>query len=177
MTIGIDISQLAFAHTGVANLLKQLVNSMIDEGQEHDFVLFYSSMRIPFNSNWIQPRKNVRFKLYKFPPTFLDVLWNRLHIIPIEHFIGEVDVFISSDWTEPPANKARKLSILYDLVVLKYPEESTKKIIETQKRKLKHLIKETQTILCISESTARDAEQLLKIDEKRLKVVYPALTL
>jgi hypothetical protein len=67
----------------------------------------------------------------------LDVLWNRLHIFPIEWFVGEVDVFITSDWTEPPAKKARKATILYDLIVYKHPEETAGSIVDTQRRKLK----------------------------------------
>lgn len=109
------------------------------------------------------------------PPCLLDLLWNRLHIFPIERFIGDIDVFISSDWTEPPAIKAKKATILYDLIVYKYPKETDLKIIATQKRKLKWVKKECGIIFCISESTKNDAMEILGIEEKRLKVVYPGI--
>jgi hypothetical protein len=35
--------------------------------------------------------------------------------------------------------------------------------------------KESAAILCISEATKKDAEKILGIEEKRLKVVYPGV--
>ena len=105
----------------------------------------------------------------------MDLLWNKLHILPIEWLIGDVDIFITSDWTEPPTVRAKKVTILYDLIVYKYPNETDRKIIEVQKRKLKWVKKESDLVLCISESTKRDAINFLRIDEKRLKVIYPGV--
>lgn len=176
MKIGIDISQLAYANTGVANYLGNLVESLLTLDKENEYVLFYSSLR--------REIKDLRFKIkdskatikhFKFPPTLLDLLWNKLHILPIENLIGDIDVFISSDWTEPPTKKAKKATILYDLIVYKSPEETAQKIIETQKRKLYWTKKECDVILCISESTKRDAIELLGIPEEKLKVAYPGL--
>ena len=176
MKIGIDISQLAYANTGVANYLGSLVESLVTIDKDNEYILFYSSLR--------RPIKDVRFKIhgsrvtlktFKIPPTVLDLLWNKLHVLPIETLIGDVDVFISSDWTEPPTRKAKKATILYDLIVYKSPEETAAKIIETQKRKLHWTKKECDVILCISESTKRDAVELLGIEEDRLKIAYPGL--
>jgi hypothetical protein len=88
--------------------------------------------------------------------------------------IGKVDIFISSDWTQPPSN-ARKATILYDLIVYKYPEETADKIIQVQKRKLDWVKKECDMIFCISEATKKDAIEVLGIEEKRLAVVYPGI--
>ena len=107
------------------------------------------------------------------PSNLLDILWNRLHICPIEWFIGDIDLFITSDWTEPPARKAKKVTILYDLIVYKYPQETDKKIVEVQKRKLGWVKKESEMVLCISEATKKDAMEILGIEEERLKVIYP----
>ena len=98
-----------------------------------------------------------------------------MHIFPIEWLIGNVDVFITSDWTEPPAMKAKKVTILYDMIVYKYPKETAKRIIEVQKRKLKWVKKESKMIFCISNSTKKDAAEILGIESKRLKVIYPGI--
>ena len=82
-------------------------------------------------------------------------------------------MFITSDWTEPPTKKAKKATILYDLVVYKYPKETDLKIVNTQKRKLKWVKKESSKIFCISNSTAEDAENILNIGKDRLSVIYP----
>lgn len=178
MKIGIDISQLAYANTGVANYLESLVGSLLSLDKENEYILFYSSLRRKLKPQILHLKntsKNVKIMELKLPPTLLDFLWNKLHIMPIEVLIGDVDVFISSDWTEPPARKAKKATILYDLIVYKSPEETASKIIETQKRKLYWTKKECDVILCISESTKRDAVELLGIPENRLKVAYPGV--
>lgn len=171
MKIGIDVSQFAYENTGVANYLKNLVEKLIDTDKENNYVLFFSSLRKDFKFNLPAGGKNVEIKKYRIPPTLLDILWNKLHIIPIEKFVGETDVFITSDWTEPPAKKAKKVTILYDLIVYKYPHETGKKIVDTQKRKLKWVRKESERILCISEATKKDAHDILGIDDKKLFVI------
>lgn len=181
MKIGIDVSQLAYEKTGVANYLKNLVIQLVNNDKENEYILFYSSFRRNFqfsmftHSGTSQLYPNVSIKQFKLPPTALDFLWNRLHIVPIESFIGDVDVFITSDWTEPPTKRAKKVTILYDLIIYKHPEETAQKIIETQKRKLKWVKKESSMILCISEATKKDATKILGIEEKRLKVIYPGI--
>ncbi|HUD09802.1 MAG TPA: hypothetical protein VMR77_03300 [Patescibacteria group bacterium] len=188
MKIGIDISQLAYPETGVANYLENLVENLVQVDSENEYILFYSSLRKNFQFSIFnfQSNPNVSIKQFRIPPTALDILWNKLHILPIENFIGEVDIFITSDWTEPPAKKAKKATILYDLMIYKYPEEShhqtqfnplkmiiSPNVVEVQKRKLQWVKKESQRILCISEATKRDAQEILGIPQSKLAVIYP----
>lgn len=187
MRIGIDISQTAHEGTGVANYVQNMVKQLLKLDDENEYVLFFSSLRKKFPiSNFQFPlrqvegeaspisNKKVQIREFLIPPTVLDILWNRLHIVPIEWFIGDIDVFISSDWTQPPT-KAKTMTILYDLIVYKYPAETDKKIVATQKRRLSWVKKECDKIICISESTKKDAEEILGINKERLSVVYPGI--
>ena len=177
MRIGIDISQMAYEGTGVAELTKNLVQKLLEIDKGNEYVLFYSSLRkrIPSNVFTSAGRQKFKIKTFRFPPIVLDFLWNKLHILPIENLIGDVDVFITSDWTEPPVKNAKKATILYDLIVYKYANETDKKIVETQKRKLKWVKKESDLIFCISQATKKDAMEILGIEEKRLKVIIPGI--
>ena len=193
MKIGIDVSQLAYENTGVAAFLSGLVSSLITNDSKNEYVLFYSSLRKEFlisNFQFLNKSKfpNVKIKKFRIPPTFLEFLWNRLHIFPIERFIGDVDIFITSDWTEPPARKAKKATILYDLIVYKYPQETHQKtefnplkliispnIVSSQKRKLNWVKKESDKVFCISKATAEDAQKILGLDKSKLEVIYPGL--
>jgi hypothetical protein len=182
MKIGIDISQLAYPETGVANYLECLVQKLIEIDRKNQYILFYSSLRkklLISNFKFLNKSKypNVEIKKFRIPPTVLDILWNKLHILPIENLIGDVDIFITSDWTEPPVKKAKKATILYDLIVYKYPKETAKKIVDVQKRKLKWVKKETDRILCISEATKKDAEEILGINKTKLVVAHPGFSL
>lgn len=177
MKIGIDISQIAYEGTGVARLLSSLVEAMIETDKKNEYILFFSSFRRNINNAAINNLTSSRVKIKKFPlpQSLLDIMWNKLHIVPIEWFIGEVDIFITSDWTEPPVTHAWKGTILYDLIVYKFPQETDERIIETQKKKLKWVKKESQAIFCISEATKQDAEEILGIDKKKLFVIHPGV--
>lgn len=176
MKIGIDISQLAYPNTGVAIFLKSLVEKLVDIDKGNEYILFYSSLRGNFKFsifNFQSNPKNLMIKTFKFPPTFLDIIWNKFHVFPIENLIGPLDIFISSDWIQPPTLKAKRATVLYDLIVYQYPEETHQKIVETQKRRLFWVKNEADLVFCISEATKKDARKILGIEEKKLKVIYP----
>lgn len=176
MRIGIDVSQIAYGSTGVANYLSSLVREMV-KNDGHEFILFFSSLRrdLPSEFEDSVKRNNVSIRKFKLPPTVLDLLWNKLHIIPVENFIGRIDFFISSDWTEPPTRKAKKATIIYDLITYKHPEETDQKIVSVQKRKLKWVKKESSIVFCISKSSKKDVIEILGLDPKKVKVIYPGL--
>lgn len=177
MKIGIDISQIAHEGTGVAAFIERLVGDLLRIDKENEYVLFFSSFRkkIPHFAEASRGKQNLKIKTFRFPPSLLDLLWNKLHILPIEWLIGDVDVFITSDWTEPPTIKAKKATILYDLIVYKCPNETDRKIVEVQKRRLRWVKKESDLIFCISESTKKDAMEILGIEEDRLRVILPGI--
>ena len=179
MRIGIDVSQLAYLNTGVANYLFHWIHALLDEDKNNSYIFFGSSLR---NRDFLRKafdlskhQKKFRYKFFPFPPSFLELLWNKLHVLPIEMLIGDVDIFITSDWTEPPTKKAKKATILYDLIVYKYPKETAGKIVAVQKRKLAWVKKESSVIFCISEATKKDAIEILGIEESRLQVIGPGI--
>jgi glycosyltransferase involved in cell wall biosynthesis len=173
MKIGIDISQIAHERTGVANYTKSLVENLLRIDNKNKYILFFSSLRkkCPAYVNGWASKPNVKLKHFRLPPTLLDFLWNRLHILPIEWFVGKIDVLFTSDWVVPPA-KAKKVTTLHDLIVYKNPQEMNKKIVQTQRRKLNWVKKESKMIVCVSQATKKDAMEILGIEEGRLKVIY-----
>jgi hypothetical protein len=194
MKIGIDISQIAYEKTGVANYTKNLVDQLLRIDHKNKYILFFSSLRKKYQksklptlgaSGTLRGASKITIKSFRIPPTLLDILWNRLHIMPIEWLIGDIDMFFSSDWLQPPT-KAKKVTTIHDLTVLKYPEEMHPKtefnsknliispnIVEIQKRRLKWVKKEADLVICDSQATKKDAMEVLGINEKRLRVVYP----
>ena len=161
MKIGIDISQLAYPGTGIATYTKNLIANLKAVDQRNEYIFFGSSLRRPQPGFW------------RFPPTLLDILWNQLHIMPVEKLIGKVDVFHSSDWIQPPTT-AKKVTTIHDLVVYLYPESSHPRIIATQKRRLEWVKKECDLVIAVSQSTKKDIVEILKIPEEKIRVIYEA---
>lgn len=181
MKIGIDISQIIYEGTGVASYTKLLIEGFSRVDTNNQFVLFGSSLR---NKEALKrttenlPKTKFKTKFSILPPRLLEFLWNGVHLFPIENLIGEVDVFHSSDWLEPPAKHAKKITTIHDFAVFKYPQAFSPRgghdIVKNQKRKLFFTKRECDLIICVSETTKQDAMEILKIPEKKLRVIYEA---
>ena len=179
MKIALDISQIAYG-TGVSIYTANLVESLLKEDSKNTYVLFGSSLRArktlkEFTSR-LSKYPNVEVKLFPFPPTLLEILWNRLHIFPIEKFIGEVDIFHSSDWLQPPVKNpaTKKVTTVHDMVVYLFPASTHPKILKNQKRRLALVKKEIDLILADSETTKYDLEKFLEIEGSKIEVIYLA---
>lgn len=180
MRIGIDISQIVHEGTGVGRYVREMVRSILNSDTVNEYVLFGASLRKRYVFfQFFTTVKNDRVTLVTMPipPTILDFLWNTVHGISIERFIGHVDVFWSSDWTQPPLNEAKGITTIHDVSFLHFPESFDEKIVAVQKRRLAQAKKECAVFLCDSETTKQDVKAYLQIDEKKLRVVYPGFRL
>lgn len=161
--VGFDISQLA--HAGGVNTYTRNITSELSKLSDLEMVYFYSSLRQPLKSNL----KNV--KKFKLPPTFFELLFNKLRNVSIEKFVGPVDIFHSSDWVQPPS-KALKVTTYHDVIPLKFPQWSHPKIVAVHKRRLEIVEKEIDMVIAVSETTKKDLLELTKIPEEKIVVVY-----
>ncbi len=177
MKIGIDISQIAYEGTGVARYVRSMIDSILEFDLENEYTIFFSSLRRSLSKD-LETRIKEKHALItsKLPPTALDLLWNQAHVYPIEKFIGKQDIFISSDWTQAPS-AAKKVTVVHDLVFMRYPETVHKKILAVQKRRLAYVKKEIDMILADSQATKDDLIKLLHIPESKIEVLYPAVTI
>jgi hypothetical protein len=181
MKIGIDISQIAHQKTGVANYMRELVSALVRRDTKNEYVLFGASLRKQdvfhtFMTSLGGERKGLTLIVVPIPPTILTILWNRLHILPIEFFIGNVDVFWSSDWTQPPLAHARGITTIHDVSFLRFPDSFVSQIIDEQNRRLKWAKRECEMFLCDSKATQKDVIKYLGIERDLLRVVYPGFT-
>ena len=165
--VGMDISQIAH-FGGVPVYTKELAESLQNQ-KNLEMVYFFSSLRRTYHG----PLRNV--KKFKLPPTLFEMLFNRWRNIGIEHFIGPVDIFHSSDWTQP-LSKAKKVTTYHDVVPLKYPQWSYPNIVLVQRRRLKLVESEIDMVICVSESTRKDLLSISKIPNEKTVVIYEGVS-
>lgn len=161
MRIAIDISQVVYG-TGVSTYTRNLVRNLLAIDKENEYILFGGSLRRRGElRDFVNTLQGSTFKgkVFPIPPTLADLIWNRLHILPIELFTGKIDIFHSSDWTQPPSS-AFKVTTVHDLVPLKFPELSHPRIVAAHKARLKWVKKEVDRIIVPSEATRRDLVEL-----------------
>lgn len=167
MKVGLDISQIIHPG-GVANYTKNLALEL-QKNKNLDTVFFFSAFRQSYKGGL----KNV--KQFKLPPSLFEVLFNRIRNVPIEKFIGPVDIFHSSDWVQPPA-KAKKVTTYHDAIALKYPQWSHPKIVAVNKRRIKLVENEIDKVIAVSNSTRNDLLEVSKLKPSQVEVVYEGVS-
>lgn len=176
MKIGIDISQIVFEGTGVGRFTHDLTETILTHDSDNEWTFFFSSLRQNINPHIksLVKKKGYRLLEYKVPPTALSFLWNTLHRMKVEKVVANLDWFITSDWTEGPSNM-KKATIIHDLVYVRYPETVHNNILQTQKKRMHWVQKESKIIFADSTTTKEDAISLLNIDRNKIFVNYPGV--
>ena len=158
MKIGIDISPVIYG-TGVSHYTEKLVENLLKIDKDNSYTLFGGSLRRSGELNSFVSSLSGAFerKIFPIPPTLADLIWNRLHVFNIERLTGEIDVFHSSDWTQPPS-RAFKVTTIHDLAPIRFPKLTHPKIHSAHTKRLEWVKKEADRIIVPSEATKKDME-------------------
>lgn len=167
MKIAIDLSQIIYG-TGVSHYRENLAKNLLKIDKTNEYLLYAGSFRRKKDILSYFPQT----KVFPIPPTFANIIWNKLHILPIEKLIGRVDLIHTSDWAEPPSIYP-KVTTIHDLVPLKFPKVTPSVVVETHKNRLKWVKKESKKIIVPSLTTKNDLIEL-GFDEKIIRVIYEA---
>jgi len=98
-----------------------------------------------------------------------DLFWNRLGWPGIEYFVGDIDVYHSSDWAQAPS-KAFNVTTVHDLALVKYPLETDKRILSVHKRRLDLVMKNVNRAIVPSESARVDLVEF-GVENNRIHVI------
>jgi len=169
MKIAIDISQSIYG-TGVSVYTIEIAKNLIKLFPDDEFILFGGSLRRRKELDVIAKKLKGTPKIFPFPPSLMDFIWNSLHILPIEKFVGPVDLVHTSDWTEPPS-KYPKVTTVHDLVPFKYPQTTADSIKLTHKKRLAWVIRESDKIIAVSNATKQDLISILRVPADKIVVI------
>ena len=180
MKIAIDISQIVYG-TGVSNYTADLVRHLLKIDKRNQYILFGTSLRQRHKLDEFKKSlgiyENVTFKFRFLPPTLFELLTNRLRILSAEKLVGqEVDVFHSSDWTQPKvkSKNTKKVTTIHDMTVYLFPSSFDPKIIKIQRQRLAKVKEEVDLVIADSRSTKEDVVKFLEIPDEKVRVVYLA---
>jgi glycosyltransferase involved in cell wall biosynthesis len=115
------------------------------------------------------------FSIVRAPLTerMLAALWHRARVpLPVELFIGRVDVFYSPDFLLPPTWARRKLVTVHDLSYVRLPECFPPALKHYLDRAVPRSLERADLVLADAESTKRDLVGIYKIPPKRVDVLY-----
>lgn len=176
MKIGLDVSQMVYTGHGVGRYVEGLTRALLTR-RDHSYVLYAGVLRqrglLTMRSHH-EPWSSATWHLPLLPPRLARLVFNYTSL-SIERFIGQVDIFHSSDWTEPYAN-APKVTTVHDLAFLLYPETVRDLVKATQAKRLERVIAHQTHIIADSHSTKADLIKHYALEPERIDVVYPGIS-
>jgi len=171
MRIGIDYTPGVTLGAGIGRYTRGLVQALADLDHVNEYVLFAASKAQNPKSKIQNP--NFHYRPIPVSPRLMAIIWHRLRIpLPVETFIGPVDVFHSPDFVLPPQRRGARILTVHDLSFMRYPEGATPSLRRYLNRVVPRSIARADLVLADSESTKRDLMELLDVAPARVRVVY-----
>jgi glycosyltransferase involved in cell wall biosynthesis len=169
MRVALDVRPALSRPTGVGVYIGALAASLprLDPGSR--FTLFTASLR----ERWSHPlaAPNVDLVDRHIPVRALNLAWNRLSWPPIEMLCGrEFDLVHSPHALLTPARSAKRIISIHDLFFYKHKEMTGGEIRRDYAPLVLDHASRADGIICPSEHTAREVEQLLKVPRERICV-------
>jgi glycosyltransferase involved in cell wall biosynthesis len=176
--IVVDVTPLSLPRTGIGNYLLGMVRGLVESASEHELVAF--AVAGPRGSRRIRETLSelpVKQRVYTIPPpsTSWRTAWSRLGRPAVERLVGRLDVFHFSDWMYPRQLAGVRATTIYDLVPLRFPASVAPLTRRMHTRKYRNAARTCDLLFAISEFTAGEAVELLRVPRDRIRVAYPGI--
>lgn len=173
MNIGIDISQIVY-ETGVSVYTENLVSALIKYTND-SYVLYGGSLRRQAYLREFGERvkgHSVRSVISPLSPSLAHKLFNAPYSPYIDWFIGKLDVWHSSDWTQP-RTKAYSVTTIHDLAPLLHPDLTPKAVTTVHQTRLHFVQKRADAIIVPTHAVAKDLAAN-GFEESKIRVIPEA---
>ncbi|MEK7142592.1 MAG: glycosyltransferase family 1 protein, partial [Patescibacteria group bacterium] len=121
-------------------------------------------------------RPNTITKVLKIPGNLKEKIWT-WRISWLNLFLGKTDVFYAPSFLEVNLGlKIPQVVTIYDMSTFLFPEHRGVKISEKLNLRTRLACQKAKKIIAISGSTKKDLQEILKIKENKIQMIYPGPT-
>jgi glycosyltransferase involved in cell wall biosynthesis len=171
LKIAIDATPIAISQGGVGYATLKLVKNIFDLDFDNNYILYFSY----FNNYYGYQFKRPNVSIVKSPlPYRLTQKLDLYFPLPIELFVGRVDVVHGTAYFVNTMPKTPKIITVHDLAYKILPEVFPKEILREMEIRLKTNIDNSNLILSDSECTKRDLEKYYGVAPHKIRVVLMA---
>ncbi len=171
MRIGIDYTAAAHQGAGIGRYTRALVKALTRLDRGNEYRLFVAGRGGPHGQ--MQWPSNVRLRIVPLSQRNLTRIWHRLRLpLPVEAFIGSLDLFYSPDFVLPPVLRARTLLTVHDLSFVRYPQTADPRLYRYLNVAVPRSVGRADHVLADSENTARDLAELWDVPVDKVSVLY-----
>ena len=172
MRVGIDISPLTAARTGVGNYCYYLLRHMMGLDSSVAFRGFASGTK-PMALEALEGRLPVRH--LPIPTRALYKSWEWFHAPKVDSLLGGVDIYHATNYFLPPVKRAKRVLTIHDLAFLAVPELCSPRIVGPFSEAVRRYAPHADRIMAYSESTRRDIVKYLDLPAERISVAPMAV--
>lgn len=157
-----------------------LLSDLLDYGNSNFYHLFFRKINLSYKviNSVIEPfRGRNNFYVHKIyiPNRVLEYLWtfNSFNIYG-DFLFKESDLYLTTSYFLPIFKKTKIISVVYDITTLKIDRYSMHR--REFLVRMGNIIKRSAMIVAISNYTKWDFCNYFKVDEKRVRVIYPSVS-
>lgn len=180
MNIGIDANCLIFEKAGVGKYTQNIIKNLLKIDKKNHYFLYFTFLRHKhkrvelINELLGKKSKNVTYKIIPIPARWFELLSGAN--FPIQRIIKEdLDIFFAPYATGIAKNGFSKMvTMVHDLVFLRYPEHRGKKLSNYYLKRHKIAILNSKKIIVPSRATKNDLVNLLNVKNEKIQIITEA---
>jgi glycosyltransferase involved in cell wall biosynthesis len=169
--IAIDYTPAYEQGGGIGRLVRDLVAALAQYDAETTYCLFVSGTTR--TSLPEPPAPNFQWKPTRISPKWLARVWQRARIpLPVEVFVGRVDLYHATDFVLPPTlSKTRTIVTVHDLSFVRVPEAANPRLKAYLDVVVPRSIYQANHVIADSQATKDDLVELYKTPVEKITVL------
>jgi glycosyltransferase involved in cell wall biosynthesis len=175
-SIGFDYTPAFEQGGGIGRLVRDLAAALARLDTDTDYRLFVSGASLEQLPRPLAP--NFRWKPTPITPKWLARIWHRASLpLPIETFVGNVDLYHATDFVLPPTRaKTKTLLTVHDLSFVRVPDAASPSLKRYLDAVVPPSVKKAQHILADSQATKDDLINLYAVKEEKVTVLLSGIS-
>ena len=171
--IGLDVTAAVRQGGGIGRYVRELLRALAKQDEEQQYRLFFASQR-PLPHPLPNLPSNFHIRRLPWHDIWHARLWHRLRLpLPVEIFIGRVDLYHSPDFTLPPVMPGTPTVLtVHDLSFAKDPESASPGLRGYLDVVVPRSVQRATHVLADSQATKDDLIELYGTPAEKISVLY-----
>jgi glycosyltransferase involved in cell wall biosynthesis len=173
MQVGFEAKRLFTNFTGLGNYSRFIVNALSEFAPENTYILYSPKIKSHPEVDPILARSNIKAIGPTGGFTFFKSLW-RSWGIQYNSSISGLNVFhgLSQELPVGLPKHVKKIVTVHDLIYIRYPQFYNPVDVAIYTAKVKSACRRADKVIAISQQTANDLIEFIKVDPAKIEVVY-----
>jgi len=171
LTIGIDYTPAYEQGGGIGRYVRELIAALADEDRVTDYRLFVAGANVkPLPP---LPGSNFTWRTSRISPIWFARLWQRARLpIPVERWVGKIDLFHATDFVLPPTRtKTRTVLTVHDLSFVRAPDAASPSLKRYLDQVVPRSVHRADYVLADSQATKDDLIALYGVTPDKVEVL------